>query len=83
MYSCQLIQTQPRKLTVRLAVKQVGEEQGVWEALRARLGTYLAEQGAADVAIEKAPAPPQLHPASGKFQQVWTEVKQRAPTAPA
>ena len=78
VYGCQLIQTEPRKLLVRLAVKEVGEEQGVWEALRARLEAYLAEQGAADIALEKASEPPQLHPTSGKFRQVWSEVRQPA-----
>jgi phenylacetate-CoA ligase len=76
VYSCQLIQTEPLKLTVRLAVKEVGEERVVWETLRARLAAYLAEQGIAGVAIERTPEPPQLHPKSGKFQQVWSEVKQ-------
>jgi phenylacetate-CoA ligase len=78
--SCQLIQTEPLKLTVRLSVQETGEAQeGVWEALRARLGTYLAAQGIANVVIEKAPDPPQLHPKSGKFQQVWSEVPWRMP----
>lgn len=56
--------------------KEMGEEWVIWEALRVRLAAYLAEQGIADVVIEKAPEPPQLHPKSGKFQQVWSEVKQ-------
>ena len=79
VYSCQLIQTEPRTLRVRLAVQETSEEQVVWEALQARLATFLAEQGAADVSIKRAPEPPQLHPVSGKFQQVWSEVKQRQP----
>ena len=81
VYSCQLIQTEPLKLTMRLAVKKVGEVRVVWEALRARLAAYLAEQRIAGVAIERAPEPPQLHPQSGKFQQVWSEVKQHMSTA--
>ncbi len=79
VYSCQIIQTEPLKLKVRLAMKETGEEQIVWEALQARLMTFLAEQGVANVTIVKAPEPPQLHPKSGKFQQVWTEVKQHVP----
>lgn len=79
VYSCQLIQTEPRKLRVRLAVKDAREEQRVWEALQARLVTYLAEQGAVGVTIERAPESPQLHPVSGKFQQVWSEVTKRQP----
>jgi phenylacetate-CoA ligase len=81
VYSCQLIQTEPLKLTVRLAARDAGEEQVVWEVLRVRLVAYLAEQGAADITIEKAAEPPQLHPKSGKFQQVWSELKQSRPTA--
>lgn len=76
VYSCQLIQTEPLKLKVRLAVKESEEEQGVWGALRTRLAAYLAGQGVVNVVIESAPEPPQLHPKSGKFQQVWSEVKQ-------
>ena len=75
VYSCQFIQTEPLKLTVRLAANDAGEERVVWEALRALRATYLAEQGVAGVTIEKAAEPPQLHPRSGKFQQVWSEVK--------
>jgi phenylacetate-coenzyme A ligase PaaK-like adenylate-forming protein len=79
VYSCQIIQTEPLKLKVRLAVKETREEQVVWEALQARLMTFLAGQGVANVAIEKALEPPQVHPKSGKFQQVWSEVKQHVP----
>ena len=71
------IQTQPRKLTVRLAVKQVGEEQGVWEALRAAPWYLPCGTGSRRRGHRKGP---QNHrnciPQSGKFQQVWTEVKQ-------
>ncbi len=76
VYSCQIIQTEPLKLKVRLAVKETGTEQIVWEELQERLETYLASQGVVNVVIEKAPEPPQLHPKSGKFQQVWSEVKE-------
>lgn len=78
VYTCQIIQTEPLKLKVRLAVRETAEEPMIWEALQARLVTYLAEQGIANVAIEKAPEPPQLHPKSGKFKQVWSEVQQHA-----
>jgi hypothetical protein len=76
VYSCQIIQTAPLKLKVRLAVTETGVEQTVWEALKQRLENYLAEQGATNVALERAPEPPQLHPKSGKFKQVWSEVKE-------
>jgi phenylacetate-coenzyme A ligase PaaK-like adenylate-forming protein len=76
VYSCQIIQTEPLKLKVRLAVIEGGTEQSVWEALQKRLEAYLTEQGVTNVVIVKAPEPPQLHPKSGKFQQVWSEVKE-------
>jgi phenylacetate-CoA ligase len=69
--SCQLIQRQPSKLAVRLEVKNPDEEQAVWDKLRKRLATFLAEQGTTQVTIEKAAEPPQLHPESGKFRQVF------------
>ncbi|MGZ6367309.1 MAG: phenylacetate--CoA ligase family protein [Ktedonobacteraceae bacterium] len=75
VFSCQIIQTEPLKLKVRVAVKEIGSEQSVWEALKERLEIYLVEQGITNVVLEKAPEPPQLHPKSGKFQQVWSEVK--------
>ncbi|MET0758649.1 MAG: AMP-binding protein [Mycobacterium sp.] len=72
--SWQLIQHEPLNLTVRLAVKRPEEEQAVWDTLQQRLGTFLAQQGATDVAVEKAAEPPQLHPRSGKFRQVYIEL---------
>ena len=76
VYSCQIIQTEPLKLKVRFAVTEIGTEQSVWEALQKRLGANLTEQGVSNVTLVKAPEPPQLHPKSGKFQQVWSEVKE-------
>ena len=43
--TCQLIQRGPSSLTVRFTATDPGEEPKVWDALRKRLGTYLAEQG--------------------------------------
>jgi phenylacetate-coenzyme A ligase PaaK-like adenylate-forming protein len=77
--SCQLIQTEPLKLLLRLSVQEMEEKQQVWKALRARLETYLAAQRIANVIIEQAPEPPQLHPRSGKFQHVWSEVPRHLP----
>lgn len=67
----QLIQRSPASLTVRFTATSPGQESAVWDTLKQRLGTYLAEQGASDVTIEKATEPPQLHPTSGKFRQVY------------
>ncbi len=51
--TCQLIQRGSSSLTVRFTATDPGEEPKVWDALRKRLGTYLAEQGVSDVTIEK------------------------------
>jgi hypothetical protein len=77
--SCQLIQTEPLKLLLCLSVQEMEEKQQVWEARRTRLETYLAAQRIANVVIEQAPEPPQLHPRSGKFQHVWSEVPRHLP----
>jgi phenylacetate-coenzyme A ligase PaaK-like adenylate-forming protein len=71
--TCQLIQRGPTNLTVRFTAKSLREEPEVWDALRKRLGAHLAEQGATDVTIEKVAEPPQLHPTSGKFRQVYVD----------
>jgi phenylacetate-CoA ligase len=68
--SCQLIQTEPLTLRVRLFVERPQEEPTVWDALRKRLEAYLVAQGVSGVCIEKASERPQLHPQSGKFRQV-------------
>lgn len=72
--SCQLIQTEPSILRVRLSSKRPEEEPAVWDALRTSLEGYLAAQGVSGVLLEKAPEGPQLHPRSGKFRQVYSEV---------
>jgi phenylacetate-CoA ligase len=76
VYSCQIIQTEPLTLKIRLAVSDSVTDQSIWKELHERLEIYLAGQGVANVVIEQAPEPPQLRPKSGKFQQVWSEVKE-------
>ena len=76
--SCQLVQRAPLNLMVRLSVKSSGEEQIVWAALLKRLAAFLSAHGATTVTIEKAAEPPQLHPRSGKFRQVYSEVPPQA-----
>lgn len=73
--ACQLVQRGPSSLIVRFRVGTADESAVVWDALRMRLGNYLAELGAAGVSIEKDVVPPQLHPRSGKFRQVYTEYR--------
>ena len=75
--SCQLIQRAPTSLTVRLRVENGSEEQVVWPALRTRLAAFLSAHGATTVTIDKADEPPALHPRSGKFRQVYSELAAR------
>lgn len=72
--SCQLIQTGPSTLRVRMSVTQPAQRPAVWEALRTRLQAYLATQRVGSVQIDEDPEDPQLHPRSGKFRQVYSEV---------
>jgi phenylacetate-coenzyme A ligase PaaK-like adenylate-forming protein len=72
--SCQLIQRSPSSLSVRMSVESDFDERAVWAALRERLAHFLASQGVTTVSIEKADELPALHPRSGKFRQVYTEL---------
>lgn len=73
--TCQLVQRGPSKLAVRFSATDPDEKAAVWDALRARLSSYLAERGAAGVSIEKDYAAPELHPRSGKFRQVYADFR--------
>ena len=70
---CQLIQTGPATLTVRLEAVMAGQTDAVWQVVEPRLHTYLSTQGLASVTIERASEPPQRDPRSGKFRHVWSE----------
>lgn len=72
---CQLIQTGPATLTVRLEAVTAGQTDAVWQVVEPRLHTYLSAQGLASVTIERASEPPQRDPRSGKFRHVWSEWK--------
>ena len=71
---CQLIQRTPSSLTVRLRVENPRDEEAVWAALRNRLAAFLSTHGATTVTIEKADEAPALHPHSGKFREVYSEL---------
>lgn len=72
--SCQLIQRTASGLTVRLRVRDPGDEDAVWATLRNRLAAFLSAHGATTVTIERADEAPALHPRSGKFRQVYSEL---------
>ncbi len=74
----QVIQTGPATLTVRLELTgdaATPAPEDVWEQVEQRLHTYLAAQGIPSVVIVRAPEVPQSNPISGKFRQVWSEVR--------
>ncbi len=71
---CQLIQRGAASLTVRLRVQNCRDEAAVWAALRNRLAAFLSAHGATTVTIEKADEAPALHPGSGKFREVYSEL---------
>lgn len=71
--TCQLVQRGPATLRVRFRASTAADSPVVWDALRTRLGNYLAGLGASGVAVVKDDLPPQLHPRSGKFRQVYAD----------
>jgi len=69
---CQLIQTGPRELTVRLEVASGAQDAAIWEAVSRRLYEFLRAQGARETILIRDTQPPQPDPVSGKFRQVWS-----------
>lgn len=69
----QLIQTAPQTLRVRLDLSEPRET--VWPVVKERLGAFLRGHQAVGVILEEAAEPPALHPRSGKFRQVFSEVR--------
>jgi phenylacetate-coenzyme A ligase PaaK-like adenylate-forming protein len=72
---CQVIQTEPEVLSVRIEVVPGSNGLGVWERVTLRLQDYLSAQGLSSVKIERAKGPPMRDPVSGKFRTVWSELK--------
>jgi phenylacetate-coenzyme A ligase PaaK-like adenylate-forming protein len=71
----QVIQTGDTTLTVRLEIADTEAPTAVWERLERRLRDYLAAQGLPAAHIVWSPEPPRQSPTSGKFRQVWREVR--------
>lgn len=77
----QVIQTGPATLTLRLELTEdaaTPAPEDVWEQVEQRLRRFLAAQGIPSVVIIRAPEVPQGNPISGKFRQVWSEVRNDA-----
>jgi phenylacetate-coenzyme A ligase PaaK-like adenylate-forming protein len=71
--ACQLVQRGPSRLVVRFRAVDPDENAEVWGRLRMRLDNFLTNQGAIGVSIQMDCLPPQLHPRSGKFRQVFAD----------
>ncbi len=80
---CQLIQTAPTTLAVRIEALPTADAEQVWAMAQHRLHAYLTAQGLETVAIERSSEPPTRDPHSGKFRQVWSEVAPAAGSVPA
>jgi phenylacetate-CoA ligase len=70
VHRCQLVQSGPAVLRVRLALEPDADADAVWQDLAAKLGGFLAGQGLANVRLVRAEEPPEQGGRSGKFHQV-------------
>ncbi len=70
VHRCQLVQTGPATLRVRLELEPVTAPDEVWHDVAAKLAGFLAGQGLANVELVRAEEPPEQHAKSGKFHQV-------------
>ncbi|MBA2450997.1 MAG: phenylacetate--CoA ligase family protein [Chloroflexi bacterium] len=70
---CQVIQTGPAALRVRLEARSGADGQQTWEVAAGRLREYLTAHDLAHVGLEQAAEPPSPDPVSGKHRMVWSE----------
>jgi hypothetical protein len=71
----QVIQTGQEVLTVRLEAAPGYNSSMVWEEVASRLNEHLSAQGLPSIRVERAKEPPMRDPVSGKFRNVWAELK--------
>jgi phenylacetate-coenzyme A ligase PaaK-like adenylate-forming protein len=71
----QVIQTQPSILTLRLESDPEFDQEAVWSNVIYSLSDYLNLHDLSNINIQKSGEPPHRDPKSGKFRQVWSEVK--------
>jgi len=72
---CQVIQTGPEVLSVRIEVVPGSDSSEIWEGVVRRMRDYLSAQGLLSVKVERAKELPMRDPVSGKFRTVWSELK--------
>jgi len=71
----QIIQTAPAVLSVRIEAAPGIESRHVRAAASKSLREYLKAQGLPSVRIEQASEPPTRDPVTGKFRQVWADLR--------
>lgn len=76
---CQVIQTGPDTLRVRLETLPEADREQVWTIAAHRLREHLAAQGLPTTRVEQGAEALARHPISGKFRQVWSELPGRGP----
>ena len=77
VHRCQLVQSGPAQLRVRLELESGAAADEVWQDVAAKLAGFLAGQGLANVELVRAAEAPEQTGPSGKFHQVI--VRRRAP----
>jgi phenylacetate-CoA ligase len=70
VHRCQLVQSGPATLRVRLLLEPGAAGDAVWQDVAAKLAGFLAAQGLANVELVRAEEAPDQTGASGKFHQV-------------
>ncbi|MCK4822494.1 hypothetical protein KA005_42410 [bacterium] len=75
MQHFQIVQVAPARLSVRLKVLHDSDLTEVWEKVAYRLQRFLEIHGLSWVEVEKATESPIRDKVSGKFRQVWTDLK--------
>lgn len=70
----QLIQTGDSTLEVRLSLSSIDDEK-VWEEIKEKLRKYLYAQGLPSINIVRSQEQPGIDPKTGKFRQVYSDIK--------
>ncbi len=58
VYRFQAIQTDRRRLDVRLQARTPDQEAAIWETVKQRVQAFLVAQGLANVSVERSANPP-------------------------
>jgi hypothetical protein len=76
---CQIVQTGATRLEVRIEAISSLDSGAVWESVRQNLVVFLEEHRLSHVIVERSAQIPAIDPRSGKFRQVWAELREGNP----